>query len=257
MESLYTQALQDWNMLTSPTKPRKPKTAREKESFKKMLDYYRHTYYGGGVGADIADVAGTVADVSQFVPGASVVSKIARGVSVIAGTAERATRERELAAEQADAYRKNEALQRELASIKAKYDRLAPREEMRRQRNLVLMSEIPASERRQRGNFQILKAEAIRQLQEEGKTPSQVDRLYRARIIQLQENPEARQRAFENRGDLLAAAERTISPQEQSEIDAARAKYNHRPLEEINAEIRELNETPAPVSSIIGMDIGF
>lgn len=222
-----------------------------------MLDAYRQNYTGAGVGADIADVAGTVADVSQFVPGANVLSNIARGVSVIAGTAERATKERQLAAEQADAYRKNTALQRELASIRAKYDRLAPKEEMRQQRNLVLQSQIPASERRQRGNFQVLKAEAIRQLQAEGKSPADVDRLYRARILQLQENPAARAAALENRGTVLAAAERTVSPQEQAEIDAAQAKYAHRPLEEINAEIQELNETPAPVSSIIGMDVGF
>jgi hypothetical protein len=257
MESLYTQALNDWNMLMNPTMFHKPKTRSEKESFRILLDAYRQNYKGAGIGADIADVAGTVADVSQFIPGANVVSNIARGVSVIAGTAERATKERELAAEQADAYRKNEALQRELASIRSKYDRLAPKEEMRQQRNLVLQSQIPASERRQRGNFQVLKAEAIRQLQAEGKTPAEVDRLYRARILQLQANPEARAAALENRGTVLAAAERTVSPQEEAEIAAAQAKYSHRPLEEINAEIQELNETPAPVSSIIGMDVGF
>jgi alanyl-tRNA synthetase len=55
MESLYTQALNDWNMLMNPTMFHKPKTPSEKESFRIMLDAYRQNYKGAGLGADIAD----------------------------------------------------------------------------------------------------------------------------------------------------------------------------------------------------------
>jgi hypothetical protein len=116
---------------------------------------------------------------------------------------------------------------------------------------------IPAGELRQRNQFQVLKAEAIRQLQAEGKTPREVNDLYHQRILDLQANPAKRREAWENRGTLLSAKERTVTPQEQAEIDTAKAKYSHRPIEEINAEIQALNETPGPVSSLTGVDLGF
>jgi membrane-bound lytic murein transglycosylase len=256
MDQAYKDALQDWNMLISPTKHRLPRSDSERDGFKKLLDYYVDTYKGGGVAGDVADVAGTVADVSQFIPGANVVSGIARGINVIANTAERASKERALAEEQSNAYKANEALQKELYAIRQKYSAMAPQEEKRQERNLVLMMNNPSTWN-QRSKFKAYKAEAIRQLQEEGKTPAEVARYYHERIAQIQANPEAQRKAWENRGDLLKAKERTVSPQEQAEIDQAKAKYSHRPLADINAEIQELNATPAPVSSLLGFDVGF
>ena len=256
MDQLYADALSDWNKLTRPhEKHRKPNTKKEQESFDTFLEQYKGMY-GAGVGEDIANVAGTVADVAQFIPGANVVSGIARAVNVIAETASRATKERELAAEQADAYRKSAALQQELYQIKQKYDGLAGREEKRQQRNLVLMMDNLSTWKKQ-SKFQAYKAEAIRQLQAEGKTPREVEMYYGQRIAEIEADPKKRAAAWDNRGTLLAAKERTVSPQEQAEWAAAQAKYAHRPLEEINYDIQTLNETPGPVSGLIGVDVGF
>ena len=200
-------------------------------------------------------MAGTVADVAQFIPGANVVSGIARAINVIGNTAERASKEKALAAEQADAYAKNAALQQELYKIKQKYASMASPEEKRQERNLVLRSADPNYA--QTSKFKAYKAEAIRQLQAEGKTPREVEMYYRQRIAEIQADPRKQREAWDNRGTLLAAKERTISPQEQAEMDAAQAKYAHRPLAEINAEIQALNETPGPVSGLIGVDVGF
>jgi hypothetical protein len=256
MDQLYADALSDWNKLTRPhEKHRKPNTKKEQESFDTFLEQYKGMY-GAGVGEDVANVAGLVGDVAQLIPGGNVVANVARAVNVVAETAERATKERELAAEQADAYRKNAALQQELYQIKQKYDGLAGKEEMRQQRNLVLQSADPRGFK-QNSKFKAIKAEAIRQLQEEGKTPREVEMYYRQRIAEIQADPKKRAAAWENRGQLLAAKERTVSPQEQAEMAAAQAKYAHRPLEEINYDIQALNETPGPVSGLIGVDVGF